>query len=139
MTNRRSASSKKMTEKPQLMNVLEEYSHYSPVGTVSLEEGALLVTKAIRFCRDNKIPRLLVDITQLTGFHSPMLHERYWIVRGWAHEAKGRISIAMVARAEMIDPQRFGVVVAQNAGLNAFISDSEKESLAWLLVQKTSN
>jgi len=36
----------------------------------------------------------------------------------------------------LLDPQRFGVLVARNAGLRAFISSNENEALEWLLGQE---
>ena len=118
------------------MKVLADYAHYSPLGEVTLPEGVALVTKSIRFCRAQKIPRLLVDTTGLIGFPPPQLHERYWFAKEWAHEAQGKMVVAMVAREEMIDPQRFGVLAARNAGLRSFISASESEALAWLLAEE---
>jgi len=39
----------------------------------------------------------------------------------------------MVARPEFIDPQRFGVIAAANAGLRADVFSSESEAVSWLL------
>ena len=38
----------------------------------------------------------------------------------------------MVARAEMIDPQKFGVTVAENLGLITDVFTLQAEALAWL-------
>jgi hypothetical protein len=38
----------------------------------------------------------------------------------------------MVARAEMIDPRKFGVTVAANRGLMSDIFTTEAEARAWL-------
>jgi preprotein translocase subunit YajC len=38
----------------------------------------------------------------------------------------------MVARAEMIDPKKFGVTVAANSGLVGDVFESEEKALAWL-------
>ena len=38
----------------------------------------------------------------------------------------------MVARAEMIDPNKFGVTVAANRGLVSNIFTTETEARAWL-------
>jgi hypothetical protein len=38
----------------------------------------------------------------------------------------------MVARAEMIDPEKFGVTVAANRGLVSNIFTTELEARAWL-------
>jgi hypothetical protein len=121
---------------PEHMQVVTNYAHYSPRGEVTLSEGVALVTNAIRFCREKEIARLLVDTTSLIGFPPPMIYERYWFSQEWAHEAKSKLVISMVARKEMIDPQKFGVLVARNAGLNVEVSPSLSEALAWLLAQK---
>lgn len=121
---------------PEHMQVMTDHAHYSPRGEVTLADGVALVTHAIRFCRERKISHLLVDTTGLIGFPPPMIYERYWFSQEWAHEAKGTLVMAIVAREEIIDPQKFGVLVARNAGLNAEVSTSLSEALAWLLAQK---
>jgi hypothetical protein len=50
----------------------------------------------------------------------------------WADEASGGVRLAMVARAEMIDPEKFGVTVAANRGLVSNIFTTELEARAWL-------
>ena len=52
-------------------------------------------------------------------------------MREWARAAGGAVRLAMVARPEMIDPQKFGVTVAANIGLNADVSTSDEEALHW--------
>ena len=37
---------------------------------------------------------------------------------------------------EMIDPGKFGVIVARNAGMNADVFADEPEALAWLVGQR---
>ncbi len=117
------------------MEIKETYAHYAPKGVVTLEAGVALVTAAIQFCRLHKISRLLVDTTGLTGFPPPLIHERYWSAQEWAQAARGSLDLAMVAKEENLDPQRFGVLVAKNAGLNAHASSSLEECLGWLLAQ----
>lgn len=46
---------------------------------------------------------------------------------------ESRVKIAMVAKQHMIDPDFFGIQVAYNAGLEAYVSSVESESLEWLL------
>jgi len=38
----------------------------------------------------------------------------------------------VVVRAEMIDPEKFGILVARNAGLDANVFADEAEALSWL-------
>ncbi len=114
------------------IEVDDDCAYYRPVGKVTLEQGAELVDQAIAFARDRGIPKLLVNCTKLTGFPSPSLPERYFMVRGWATTAQSLVQVAMVARREMIDPEKFGITVARNAGLKAEIYPTETEALAWL-------
>jgi hypothetical protein len=39
----------------------------------------------------------------------------------------------LVVNQEMIDPDRFGVTVAMNRGLNGNVFSTEEEAIAWLL------
>lgn len=107
-------------------------AYYRPTGKVTLEQGAELVDQAIGYARDRRISRLLINCSKLTGFPSPSLPQRYFLVRGWAKTAQGLVQVAMVARPEMIDPEKFGVTVARNAGFLAEVYPTEPEALAWL-------
>jgi len=118
---------------PEYFQVHEEYAAYDPIGVVSLEKAASLISSAIIFARDHNIKLLLVDARQLTGFPSPSVPDRYFISREWAREAKSRVKVAVVLQRYMIDPERFGVQVAINLGMRANVFDSRPEALAWLL------
>ena len=54
------------------------------------------------------------------------------MVEEWAHEAKGMVFVALVARAEYIHPKKFGAVVAADFGLVANVYTSETDALKWL-------
>lgn len=105
---------------------------YRPVGSVSFDEVVALVRAAIAAARSNQARDLLVDTTALTGFSSPDTFQRFLAVVEWAEEARGSVRLAMVARAEMIDPQRFGLTVAANRGLVSSIFTTEGDARAWL-------
>ena len=105
---------------------------YRPAGTVSFEEAVALVSAAIAAARRNRARELLVDTTALTGFPSPDIFERFLAAVEWANEAKGGVRLAMVARAGLIHPQKFGVLVAANRGLSSNIFTTEAEARAWL-------
>jgi hypothetical protein len=105
---------------------------YRPVGVVSFKKAVALVRAAIAAARRNQARDLLVDVTGLTGFPSPDSLQRFTAAVEWATEAHGSVRLAMVARAEMIDPSRFGVTVAANRGLVSNIFATEVEARAWL-------
>jgi CheY-like chemotaxis protein len=105
---------------------------YRPTGSVSFDGAVALVRAAIAAARRNGLPDLLVDTTALTGFASPDTFGRFLAAVEWATEAKSGVRLAMVARQEMIHPQKFGVLVAANRGLMSNIFPTEAEARAWL-------
>jgi hypothetical protein len=109
------------------------HAEFSPVGEVSLNQVSELVSRAIIFARDHQIERLLADITGLTGFPSPSVVDRYWLIRQWANVAKSRVAVALVVEPHLIDPERFGVTVAANSGLRGDVFAVKTEALEWLL------
>jgi len=112
-------------------------AHYRPVGQLTLEEAIALVDEAIATARARGIPKLLFNARSLTGFHAPSLPERYFAARRFAATGQGQVQVAMVIQAEMIDPEKFGVTVARNSGLNADVFTQEAEALAWLTGEPT--
>ena len=79
------------------------------------------------------VNRLLVDTTGLTGFPSPSVWERFWMASEWAAVVHSAVRLAIVARAELIDPDRFGITVARNRGLFANVFSEEPAAIEWLL------
>ena len=113
--------------------VLEEgRGLYRPVGFVSFDEAVALVRAAIAAARRNQVRNLLVNTTELTGFPSPDVFERFLAAVAWAEEGRACVHLAIVARAEMIHPEKFGVLVAANRGLVSNIFTTEVEARAWL-------
>lgn len=105
---------------------------YRPVGTVPFDEAVALVRAAIETARSHRVRDLLVDTTALSGFPSPTTFQRFLAAVSWSDEAKGGVRLAMVAKEEMIDPQKFGVTVAINRGLVSNIFTTEATARAWL-------
>ena len=105
---------------------------YRPAGSVSFDEAVALVRAAVAAARRNRVRNLLVDTTALTGFSSPDQFERFLAAVAWAEASRGGMHLAMVARADMIHPQKFGVLVAANLGLVSNIFTTEVEARAWL-------
>jgi hypothetical protein len=118
--------------------VLEEgRGFYRPVGSVSFDEAVALVRAAIAATRSHQAREILVDTTALTGFPSPTTIQRFFAAVEWAAEAGGCLRLAMVARTEMIDPEKFGVTVARNRGLLSNIFTTEEEARAWLAAMQS--
>ena len=121
-----------MEHSPDHLEVVDGRGYFRPIGSMSLEAAAELVTVALAHARAHGIKELLVNATGLTGFPPPTLSERYVIVENWARVARGAVRVAIVLRPEYIDPNKFGVTVAFNRRLVADVFEVEEPALAWL-------
>jgi hypothetical protein len=118
--------------KPEHFEILKERAVFRPTGQVSIGQMTELVATAIGFARSINIQKLLVDITRLTGFGPPDLGLRYFIIHEWARAAGRSVRVALVARPEMLDAQKFGTTVAENLGFVADGFTTEEAALNWL-------
>lgn len=105
---------------------------YRPTGSVTFDEAVARVRSAIALACSTEARDLLVDTRSWTGFSPPDTFQRFLAAIAWAEEAGGRLRLAMVAREEMIDPHKFGAMVANNRGLVSNIFTSEEEARVWL-------
>ncbi len=95
------------------------YAVFRPVGELSFNEMAHLISRAVVHCRRQKIRKLLIISTGVTGFHVPGISERYNLVEGLASDAASMVKIAHVASAEWVRSGKFDVMVAHNRRLDA--------------------
>jgi len=116
----------------QRLEVIDGVCQSRPRGECSLIEAVELINVAIAYCRERNIAKLLVNGTDLVGVPIPTLVDRFLMVEEWAQKAEGMVVVALVARAEYIHPQKFGIKVAADFGLTADVYTSEIHALAWL-------
>lgn len=121
---------------PEHLSIEAGYARFCPQARVTLPDAVALISGAIEFCREQKISKLLVDVTGLAGLSSPTVVERFWFVRKWAKKARGLVTVALVAPAELIDPRKFGVTVARNLGLTGDVFTSTSAAVDWLSGRK---
>jgi hypothetical protein len=105
---------------------------YRPQGIVTFAVAVDMVESAIDFARDSAIPELVINTTGLTGFATPNTLERYDMALRWVKAARGGIRTVMVARPEIVDPDRIGVLIAANRGLIANVFTNETDAEDWL-------
>jgi hypothetical protein len=117
------------------IDILPGQVSFRPVGKITLPDAISLITRAIKFTRDRQCPKLLVNALGLTGYAMPTLSDRYFAGRTWAAAAEKVVSAVLVIPPEMIDPEKFGVIVARNAGMNAEVFSTEAEAQRWLTSQ----
>jgi hypothetical protein len=121
-----------MMGQPNRFAIEGERGFFRPVGAMSLDQAVSAVDAAFAFARDKGLREVLVDITAVTGFEPPGMFDRFLAACKWAETVGGRLRVVMVAREELIHPQKFGVTVARNRGMDSNIFPEEAEAVAWL-------
>jgi hypothetical protein len=121
---------------PEHFEVLPDYCCFRLSGHGPLAEAAGKVIEAITYARQHGMRKLLIDTTKWTGHASPDTLERYQFAAAFSEAARALVKVALVARPEMMDPEKFEVTVATNRGMLGNVFDSENEALAWLLAAK---
>lgn len=113
--------------------VMDGICHFRPRGECSLVDAVDLINRAIAYCRNERVAKLLVNGTALVGVPIPSLVDRFLMVEEWAQKAKGMVVVVLVVLPEYIHPQKFGVKVAADFGLIADVYTSEADAFKWLL------
>ena len=105
---------------------------YRPVAIVTFEQAIELVAQAMLFARSIGLTELVANTLGLTGYPRPTVVGRYAFATRWAACGGGVLRLAMVAPADAIDPQKIGVVMARNRGLDTDVFTTEPAAIAWL-------
>lgn len=105
---------------------------YRPVAEVSFEQAVDMVAQAMSHARSLGLVDLLANTIHLTGYAPPSVFARYAMASKWAENTGSSLRVALVARAEVVDPQKIGVLMMQNRGGNGDVFTSEADALAWL-------
>ena len=120
------------------MNVMEHFEQvgsrgfYRPVTQVSFEQAIDTIANGILTARELGLADLMANSTGLTGFAPPSVFARHSMALKWAQSAGSTLRVALVARIELIDPQKIGVLMYQNRGGNGEVFTNETDALAWL-------
>jgi hypothetical protein len=105
---------------------------YRPIAQVTFEQAVDMVAQAMATARELGLADLLVNTIGLTGFTPPSVFARYAMSTKWVQTSGAALRVAMVARGELIDHQKIGVLMVQNRGGSAEVFTNEKDALAWL-------
>jgi hypothetical protein len=120
------------------MNILANFEKvgrrgfYRPEGKVTFERAVEMVAEAMALARSLGLADLLVNTWGLSGFAPPSIFARHALAVKWAEAAGSGLHVAMVARAELIDPEKIGVLMAQNRGVSGDVFTTEVAAIAWL-------
>jgi len=105
---------------------------YRPSARVSFEQAVEMVAAAMRKARALGLTDLLVNTKGLVGFGHPSIFARHHLAVEWARSAGASLRVAVIARPDIIDPQKIGALMAQNRGVAGDVFTNEAEGLAWL-------
>lgn len=120
------------------MNTIEHFEiagkrgFYRPQGKVNYELAVEMVAAAMKHARTLGLESLLVNTNGLTGITPPSIFGRHALAVKWAEAAGASLHVALVARSELVDPEKIGVVMAQNRGVSGDVFNTESAALAWL-------
>src|SRR5687768_6224500 len=90
---------------------------YRPTGVVTAGQLAHMIADVLSQPISEASRDVLVDIGEVSGFESPGPAFRRWAVGLWAREVGGTLRIAIVARRELICPDKTGLLAAAEEGL----------------------
>jgi hypothetical protein len=111
---------------------IDGFAVFRIVGAFAMQAGVHLIRDAIAQARERRISKLMIVITETTGYGIPSLSMRLAMMREWADAAAGHVRVVMVCRPEFIDPNKFGITMAANFGMQAEVFTTEGEALGWL-------
>jgi len=120
------------------MNTLKHFEQvgrrgfFRPVGMVSWEQAVEIAATGMRHARSLELADLLINTSGLAGFPTPDVFARYTLANKWAESAGASLRVAVVARPEFIDPQKIGVLMAQNRGVTGDVFPTEAAAIVWL-------
>ena len=117
---------------PEYFEQIGTRGFYRPLGCVTFEQAVDMVAVAMKHARAVGCADLLVSSLGLTGFAPPSTIARDTMAVKWVESAGASLRVAMVARPEIIDPQKIGVLMAQNRGASADVFVDEMQALRWL-------
>jgi hypothetical protein len=112
--------------------IIGNRTFYRPTGKVSFEEAVDLVAESMTQARELDLRSLLVNTNGLTGLSPPTIFARHALAMKWAESAGSQLHVALVSRPELIDPQKIGVLMAQNRGVSGDVFTSEQAAISWL-------
>jgi hypothetical protein len=114
------------------------YAEFRIEPTGNLRETAESIAATLAQARASGARRVLLDLRALAGAPAPGLGQRHELITAWARAAGGELVLAVVAPDALLDPERFGVHVAEAAGLRAEAFLDDAPARAWLERQAAS-
>jgi hypothetical protein len=116
---------------PEFIERIGHRAFYRPIADVDFEQALDMIGAAMSWAREQKLADMVLNALSLKGIPPLTTYMRYAAIMRWA-ECAPALRIAWVVTPQTIDPQRFGMLVAHNRGMNGEIFSTEAAALAWL-------
>lgn len=107
----------------------EDFLEVRILGSFLIDRFKRQFDAAVRACRERKRSKLLVDSTRIEGPISTV--DRYHMGNYGAQEGVD-LQVASLTRPDLVDPGKFGVVVAKNRGLTIDVFTDRQKAVDWL-------
>jgi hypothetical protein len=117
---------------PEFFTIEDGVVFFRPVGETDLAGAVDMVDAAIQTCRRDGIAGFIANTYGLTGFECCNAVDRFYLISRWAATSGSRVVLCMVVPKEMIDREKFGVLIASNRGMESNVFADENEALGWL-------
>ncbi|HTU67207.1 MAG TPA: hypothetical protein VMF52_14760 [Steroidobacteraceae bacterium] len=105
---------------------------YRPTGVMTLEQAIETVAQGMLYARFLGLTDMMANTSGLSGYPPPSTFGRYALARRWAECGGGVLRLGIVTKPESIDPQKIGIVMARNRGLDTDVFTNEPDALRWL-------
>ena len=116
---------------PEFVERIGQRAFYRPVLTANFQQALELCAVAVEWARDHRCTDMLVDVHGISGIESVTTFMRYELAVKWAQSA-GALRVALVLPESLLDPRKFGMLMAHNRGVNGDVFTNEAEALRWL-------
>jgi len=119
-------------ERPADFEIAGRRGYYGLRGEYPFDEVVRLVANSVEFALEQKLNELLLQGRELILLAPLSIVDRYDFGKSIAELGAGQLRIAVVAHSELIDWQKFAVLVATNRGLDCNVFSNDQEAIAWL-------
>jgi hypothetical protein len=103
------------------------------IGSGTLEEALQQIELVAEHCKHTNNDKLLIDTTRYEVDVKISLVDRFWVAERLVFFACYGIKVAYITKPERMDPRKFGVMVAQNRGVNVDAFTDFQAAEEWLL------
>ena len=116
---------------PEFVERIGTRAFYRPVLSAGFHDTLRLCMAAVTWAREQGCVDMLVNVRGISGLEFITAFMRYEVAVSWAQSA-GDMRVALVVPDEIMDPNKFALLMAQNRGVNGDAFTTEADAMQWL-------